>query len=136
VVGLGDSPSPRALVVDDSPAVRELIRVNLELEGFDVRTAGDGVEALEVLSSWLPDVVTLDVMMPRLDGFGLLQRMRADERTARLPAVVVSGRAQAADRQRVDRAGADAFLSKPFEPSDLVTLVARLAQEGRTPVSE
>ena len=129
-----DPSSPaalRVLVVDDSTAVRDLIVVNFELEGFEVRSAIDGLEALEVLATWLPDVVTLDVMMPRLGGFDTLERIRADERLADLPVVVVSGRAQDADRDRGLALGADAYIGKPFEPNDLVALVTRLAREGR-----
>ncbi|NUR06628.1 MAG: response regulator [Nocardioidaceae bacterium] len=130
-------PAPlRALVVDDSVVVRGLIGVNLELEGFEVRTAEDGLEALEVLETWLPDVITVDVMMPRLGGFDLIARLRADPRTATLPVVVVTGRAQATDRDLGLRLGADDYVSKPFEPGDLVETVTRLARHGRTPISE
>jgi CheY-like chemotaxis protein len=126
------APAPlRVLVVDDSTAVRDLIVVNFDLEGFEVRSAIDGVEALEVLAGWRPDVITLDVMMPRLGGFDTLERIRADDRLADLPVVVVSGRAQDADRDRGLALGADAYLGKPFEPNDLVALVARLARQGR-----
>jgi DNA-binding response OmpR family regulator len=122
---------PRVLVVDDSGPIRELIVVNLELEGFDVRSAVDGIEGLEVLSDWRPDVVTLDVVMPRLDGFDTLARLRADPATADIPVVLVTGRAQAADRARGDELGADDYLTKPFEPAELVAVVGRLAQQGR-----
>jgi CheY-like chemotaxis protein len=121
----------RVLVVDDSPPVRDLIVVNFELEGYEVRSATDGLEALEILSSWRPDVVTLDVVMPRLGGFGTLERIRADEHLADLPVLIVSGRAQDADRDRGLALGADAYIGKPFEPTDLVALVTRLAREGR-----
>jgi CheY-like chemotaxis protein len=123
------------LVVDDSSPIRELISVNLVLEDFDVRTAVDGQEALDRLAEWqpdwLPDVVTLDVMMPRLDGFETLRRLRADARFAHLPVVLVTGRAQAADQERGLELGVDAYITKPFEPSDLVTVVRGLATGGR-----
>jgi CheY-like chemotaxis protein len=122
--------TPRVLVVDDSDAIRALIKVNLELEGYDVRAAADGLQALEVLGEWRPDVITLDVVMPRLDGFETLERLRGDPVTAGIPVVVVTGRAQAADRARGEALGADAYLSKPFEPADLVSLVGRLAISG------
>jgi DNA-binding response OmpR family regulator len=118
-------------VVDDSAPIRELIVVNLELEGYDVRTAVDGMAGLEVLSGWRPDVVTLDVVMPRLDGFATLARLRADPATADIPVVLVTGRAQAADRSRGDELGADDYLTKPFEPAELVAVVGRLAARGR-----
>ena len=126
----GERPA-RVLVVDDSAPIRELIVVNLELEGYDVRTAVDGLQGLEVLSVWRPDVVTLDVVMPRLDGFDTLARLRSDPATADLPVVLVTGRAQAADRSRGDELGADDYLTKPFEPAELVAVVSRLATRGR-----
>lgn len=120
----------RVLVVDDSEAIRQLIAVNLELEGYDVRRAADGLEALEVAASWRPDVVTLDMVMPRLDGLATCARLRADPATADVAVVMVTGRAQAADRDRGEAAGVDAYLTKPFEPAELVATVARLAATG------
>ena len=124
-------PAPRVLVVDDSAPVRELLMVNLELEGFEVRSASDGLEGLESATSWVPDVITLDVVMPRLGGFETLERLRADPATAGIPVVVVTGRAQVADRMRGDALGADAYLTKPFEPTELVAVVTDLARAGR-----
>ena len=120
----------RVLVVDDSEAIRQLIAVNLELEGYDVRRAADGLEALEVAAQWRPDVVTLDMVMPRLDGLATCARLRADPATAGVAVVMVTGRAQAADRDRGEAAGVDAYLTKPFEPAELVATVARLAATG------
>lgn len=119
--------SGRILVVDDNKVIRQLIRVNLELEGFEVVTAGDGVECLEVVHQVRPDVVTLDVVMPRLDGLRTAARLRADPRTRDLPIAIIS----ACTQYEVDAgfaAGADAFLSKPFEPAELVGLVRQLAE--------
>jgi DNA-binding response OmpR family regulator len=123
--------APRALVVDDSEAIRSLIVVNLELEGFEVRSARDGQEGVEAALAWHPDVVTLDVVMPRLDGFGALERLRADPATAEVPVVFVTARATAADRKRGERLGVDAYLIKPFEPAELVSVVTGLARNGR-----
>ncbi len=121
----------RALVVDDSAPVRDLVVVNLELEGFEVRTAEDGQQAVDAALAWLPDVITMDVMMPGLDGFDALHRIRAEPATADIPVVMVTGRAQRADRLRGDALGADAYLSKPFEPAELVAVVGELARHGR-----
>jgi CheY-like chemotaxis protein len=120
----------RVLVVDDSEAIRQLIAVNLELEGYDVRRAVDGQEALEVAARWRPDVVTLDMVMPRLDGLATCARLRADPATADVAVIMAPGRAQAADRERGERVGVDAYLTKPFEPAELVATVARLAATG------
>ena len=121
----------RALVVDDSRVIRELIAVNLELEGFEVTTAGDGESALELATELQPDVITLDVMMPRLNGFETVSRLRQDPRTAGIPVVMVTGRAQSADLERGEEVGVEAYLTKPFEPAELVDVVSRLARQGR-----
>ncbi|MFI5753854.1 PleD family two-component system response regulator [Streptomyces sp. NPDC051569] len=118
--------SGRVLVVDDNRGIRQLIRVNLELEGFEVVTAADGAECLDVVHEVRPDVVTLDVVMPRLNGLRTAELLRADPRTSGLPVAIIS----ACTQYEVDsalNAGADAYLAKPFEPSELVRLVQRLA---------
>ncbi|MFD5782337.1 response regulator [Streptomyces sp. NPDC126933] len=121
--------SGRVLVVDDNRVIRQLIRVNLELEGFEVVTAADGAECLDVVHEVRPDVVTLDVVMPRLDGLRTAARLRADPRTSGLPVAIIS----ACTQYEVDSglgAGVDAFLAKPFEPAELIRLVRRLRAEG------
>jgi len=115
------------LVVDDDLVIRQLIGINLELEGFEVHLAADGEEALRQAVEVLPDVVVLDVMMPRLDGLEVARRLRADPRTSSMRLVLVSARAQAADLRRGEDIGADAYVTKPFEPDDLVGVVRRLA---------
>ncbi|MFE9458208.1 response regulator [Streptomyces californicus] len=122
------------LVVDDNKVIRQLIRVNLELEGFEVVTAADGVECLDLVGRVRPDVITLDVVMPRLDGLETANRLRADPRTSHLPIAVIS----ACTPYEVDAgvaAGVDAFLAKPFEPSELVRIVHRLAAGAQEPAT-
>ncbi|MGW0708897.1 response regulator [Streptomyces sp. NPDC002643] len=121
--------SGRVLVVDDNKVIRQLIRVNLELEGFEVVTAADGAECLDVVHQVCPDVITLDVVMPRLDGIRTAAHLRADPRTSRLPLVIVSACTQYEVEAGLD-VGVDAFLAKPFEPSELVALVRQLAERG------
>ncbi|MDK1474813.1 response regulator [Streptomyces sp. 549] len=121
--------SGRVLVVDDNKVIRQLIKVNLELEGFEVVTAADGAECLDVVHHIRPDVITLDVAMPRLDGLRTAQRLRADPRTRRIPVALVSG----CNRMGGEVDVADAFLAKPFEPGDLVQLVRRLLLSGPAP---
>ncbi|WP_100836360.1 response regulator [Kitasatospora fiedleri] len=123
--------SGRVLVVDDSEVIRQLIRVNLELEGFEVVTAADGAECLEVVGRVAPDVVTLDVVMPRLDGLRTAARLRAARETAHLPIAIVSA-CTPADLERGESVGVDGYLAKPFDPVELVALVRRLrAAAGR-----
>jgi DNA-binding response OmpR family regulator len=123
--------SGRVLVVDDSSVIRDLIAVNLELEGFAVDVAEDGEAALEHVARRRPDLVTLDVVMPRLGGFETAARLRGDPETARIPIVIVTARASAADLERGEEIGVDGYLTKPFEPAELVALVSRLVREGR-----
>ena len=120
----------RVLVVDDDDVIRQLITVNLELEGFDVVTAVDGQDALEKVKDAQPRVITLDVMMPRLDGWEAAARLRSDPETAHIKVILLSARAQEADLQRGERIGVDAYLTKPFDPDELIDLVRRLMAEA------
>ncbi|MGD9482332.1 response regulator [Streptomyces sp. TRM70308] len=117
--------SGRVLVADDSAVIRELITVNLELEGFEVLTAADGAVCLDLAHRLRPDVITLDVAMPRLDGLRTAERLRADPRTRHIPVAVVSACTQLGAAR-----GVDAFLAKPFDPGELVHLVRRLRRAG------
>ncbi|WP_369777834.1 MULTISPECIES: response regulator [unclassified Streptomyces] len=119
--------SGRVLVVDDNKVIRQLIKVNLELEGFEVVTANDGAECLDVVHRVCPDVITLDVVMPRLDGFGTAAQLRADPRTRHVPVAIVSASTQHEVEAGIE-AGVDAFLAKPFEPAELVRVVRRLVE--------
>src|SRR3954447_22067775 len=116
----------RVLVVDDDDVIRQLITVNLELEGFEVVTAVDGQDALDKVKEARPQVVTLDVMMPRVDGWEAAARLRADPETADIKVILLSARAQEADLQRGERIGVDAYLTKPFDPDELIDVVRRL----------
>jgi CheY-like chemotaxis protein len=118
------------LVVDDDDVIRQLITVNLELEGFDVVTAVDGQDALEKVKDAQPRVITLDVMMPRLDGWEAAARLRSDPETAHIKVILLSARAQEADLQRGERIGVDAYLTKPFDPDELIDLVRRLMNDA------
>ncbi|MFF5341065.1 response regulator [Streptomyces althioticus] len=117
--------SGRVLVVDDNKVIRQLIRVNLELEGIEVVTAADGAECLEVVHQARPDLITLDVVMPRLNGLRTAARLRSDPRTAGIPLVIVSACTQHEVESGLD-VGVDAFLAKPFEPQELVRVVQSL----------
>ncbi|MFG2873242.1 response regulator [Streptomyces sp. NPDC048338] len=122
--------SGRVLVVDDNRVIRQLIRVNLELEGFEVVTAADGAECLDVVHQVCPDVVTLDVVMPRLDGLRTAERLRSDPRTSHLPVAIVSACTQY-ETESGFAVGVDAFLAKPFEPAELVRVVRQLMHRDR-----
>ena len=121
----------RVLVVDDSEVIRTLISVNLELEGFEVVTAVDGQDALDKVYDVAPDVVTIDVVMPRLDGFDTVARLRADPRTSHLKIAMVTACAQESDIRRGNTVGVDAYVTKPFDPATLVRTVRDLVGRSR-----
>ena len=116
----------RVLVVDDSEVIRTLICVNLEMEGFEVLTAVDGQDALEKVRDTAPDVMTIDVKMPRLDGFDTVAQLRADPRTSDLKVAMVTACAQESDIRRGREVGVDAYVTKPFDPAVLVRTVRDL----------
>jgi CheY-like chemotaxis protein len=127
VTGTDLPEAVRVLVVDDDDVIRQLICVNLELEGFDVYTAVDGQDALDKVREVDPAVVTLDIMMPRLDGWDAAARLRSDPETEHVKVVLLSARAQEADIKRGNRLGVDHYLTKPFDPDELIAVVRRLA---------
>ena len=111
------------LVVDDDEVIRRLIAVNLQLEGFEVETAVDGQDCLDKVTGIEPDVITLDVMMPRLDGWETAVQLRKSPETAHIKVVLISARAQEDDKARGARVGADAYLTKPFDPNEMIRVV-------------
>ena len=115
--------STTVLVIDDEAPIRLLCRVNLEAEGMDVLEAADGQAGLEVAGEARPDVILLDVMMPGLDGWAVAEKLLADERTQGIPIVFLTARADIRDRARgMDVGGVD-YITKPFNPVELATLV-------------
>jgi CheY-like chemotaxis protein len=114
----------RILHVDDEPDIREVVELSLGLDSdFVTRNVGSGKEALVVASEWLPDLILLDVMMPAMDGPATLAHLRADERTARIPVVFMTARAQAREIELLNSLGAMGVIDKPFDPMALAALV-------------
>ncbi len=114
---------PLVLVVDDQASLRSLIRVNLELEGFEVVEAADGLECLERARERRPDVITLDVVMPRMDGLAAAAELHADADLHDVPVVIVTTSNHPSDLARARAAGVDAYLTKPYDPDELVLAV-------------
>jgi CheY-like chemotaxis protein len=124
----------RVLVVDDDEVIRQLIAVNLTLEGFDVATAVDGQDCLDKVTAIDPDVITLDIMMPRLDGWMTASLLRRNPQTSTIKVVLITARAQEDDKVRGRQIGVDAYLTKPFDPSEMIRVVRELA--GHPPVAD
>ena len=114
-------------MVDDDEVIRQLIAVNLTLEGFDVATAVDGQDCLDKVAAIDPDVITLDVMMPRLDGWVTAGQLRRNPQTSRVRVVLITARAQEDDKTRGREIGVDAYLTKPFDPGEMIRVVRELA---------
>src|SRR5271154_6606411 len=121
----------RVLVVDDDEVIRRLIAVNLQLEGFEVETAVDGQDCLDKVVEIDPDVITLDVMMPRMDGWETAVQLRRSPGTAHIKVVLITARAQEDDKTRGRHVGADAYLTKPFDPNEMIRVVRELATPAK-----
>ena len=119
-------PTPTVLVVEDDPVILRLLEVNFELEGFGVVLAHDGAEGIEMARAEKPDIIISDIMMPRVSGIELVQALKADEATASIPIILLSAKAQTGDLKSGLDAGADDYITKPFEPLDLIDRVNAL----------
>jgi twitching motility two-component system response regulator PilG len=120
----------RVLIVDDSPTVRRLVTITLERRGHEVISAEDGMAALAQINETVPDLVLLDINMPRMDGFQLCKTIRSCPATRRIPVVMLTGRDGLAEKVRARMVGCEEFLSKPFEPTELASLVERHARRA------
>jgi CheY-like chemotaxis protein len=125
---MGDQPKtqprrPTVLVCDDEPVLRMLVRATLDQGDYTVIEACDGDEALACTRASRPDLILLDMMMPGRSGSDVLRQLRADPATAETPVIMLTARAQASDREAMNRAGASHYLTKPFSPVGLAALV-------------
>ncbi len=123
-------PPLKILVCDDERHIVRLIQVNLERQGYQVVTAFDGKEGLEKIKAEKPNCVVLDVMMPYMDGFEVLKSLRRDPETENLPVIMLTAKAQDKDVFEGYHYGADMYLTKPFNPMELVTFVKRITAPG------
>ena len=113
------------LVIEDEPGLAEIIAINLQASGYDATVAHDGLQALYLLDRSTPDVILLDLQLPQVSGFRLIQLLRGREQTATVPVIVMTA-LSFREAEEVIRAGADAFLTKPFAPEDVVARVDQL----------
>lgn len=116
----------KVLVVDDYPDAREMYRAYLEYSGFEVVEAGNGVEALQRAVETEPDIILMDLSLPVMDGWEATRRLKADQRTAGIPVVALTGHALVGISDGAKRAGCDAFVSKPCLPEDLVKEIRKV----------
>jgi two-component system alkaline phosphatase synthesis response regulator PhoP/two-component system response regulator VicR len=121
-----ESMPKKILAVDDERHIVRLVQVNLERAGYQVVTAFDGKEALQKVEAEQPDLVVLDVMMPYMDGFEVLQTLRKNQSTRDLPVIMLTAKAQDADVFRGWQSGVDCYLTKPFNPMELIAFVKRI----------
>ena len=113
----------RLLLIDDDPNLILLVKDYLEFRGYEVITAENGREALEILEQDVPDMIICDVMMPEMDGYTFVEQVRQNERTSWIPVLFLSAKGQSADRVKGLNKGADVYMVKPFEPEELVAQV-------------
>ncbi len=118
----------RILVVDDEIYIVHILEFSLTMEGYNILTAFDGEEALRVIEQERPDLVVLDIMMPKLDGYEVCRRLRKDERFSALPVILLSAKGRSIDREVGLQAGADDYITKPFSPRKLIEKIRELLE--------
>jgi CheY-like chemotaxis protein len=126
------STRPRVLLVDDYPDARDMYSEYLEYSGYDVIQAANGVEALQRAADDKPDIILMDLSLPVMDGWEATRRLKADDRTAGIPVVALTGHALAGISEGAQQAGCDAFVTKPCLPEDLVKEIKRVLEGATT----
>ncbi|HEV8651288.1 MAG TPA: response regulator [Actinomycetes bacterium] len=123
------------LIADDEEDIVRFVEINLRLEGFEVVVAHDGEDALDKALEVLPDLILLDAMMPRRDGYEVCARLRADPRSAHIPVIMLTAKSLEADRVLAQTVGADDCVIKPFDPAQLVAKIKARLRQARAGVS-
>jgi DNA-binding response OmpR family regulator len=124
---------PRILIVDDEPDLRSVLRFGLEAERFEVLEAADGEAGLQMACDQLPDLIVLDLMLPRMDGYKVCRALKFDDRYRHIPVIILSARSGETDRRLALELGADSFVTKPYDMKDLVS---RIREQLRRPRRE
>jgi two-component system alkaline phosphatase synthesis response regulator PhoP len=132
-VAPGSARLGRVLVVEDEPDVAELLRYNLQKEGWDVLTVADGADALRRTRETRPDVVLLDIMVPQLNGWEVCRRLKQDPETLAVPVIMVTGRVEEGDKVLGFELGADDYVTKPFSPRELIARIRAVLRRRGAP---
>ena len=114
------------LIIEDDPNLLKLIKYNLEKEGYSVITATSGVEGLQLARTAVPDLLIVDVLLPRMDGFTISRMVKFDERYKHIPIIALTGQVSLKDREIGQKAGVDVYLTKPYDPQELLNKVREL----------
>lgn len=120
----------RILVVDDEVYIVHILEFSLSMEGYEVLTAFDGEEALQVVEENSPDLIVLDIMMPKIDGYEVCRHLRSEERFADIPIILLSAKGRPIDREEGMKAGANDYITKPFRPRKLLEKIEELLSEA------
>lgn len=123
----------RILVVDDEIYIVHILEFSLTMEGYQVLTAADGEEAMRLIEQERPDLVVLDIMMPKMDGYEVCRRLRQDEQLKGIPVILLSAKGRAVDREVGLQAGADDYITKPFSPRKLLEKIRDLLDRDELP---
>jgi two-component system, OmpR family, alkaline phosphatase synthesis response regulator PhoP len=113
-------PGKKILVVEDDALIRELDRVNLESAGFAVVLATDGFQGLEMARTENPDLIVLDIMLPKMDGFKVCRILKFDDKYKHIPIIMLTARIQEVDKETGFKTGADGYMTKPYDPEELI----------------
>jgi len=124
-----DNNKKKILVIDDESSLVEMLSIRLEANNYQVIAASDGQEGLDKARSENPDLIILDLMLPKLDGYQVCRMLKSDEKYKQIPIVIFTARAQESDIKAGNEAGADAYITKPFEPAILLDKVSQLLEE-------
>ena len=124
-----DGDRKKILVVDDEPYIQRSLRLILEMEGYKVFTAADGLEALKAVSESLPDLILLDIMMPHMDGYECARKIRENPALKKIYIIALTARGQERDKARSAQVGIDEHIPKPFQPAKLVDRIKNILQK-------
>ncbi len=126
----------RILVVDDEIYIVHILEFSLTMEGYSVLTASDGEEALKLIEQERPDLIVLDIMMPKLDGYEVCRRLRQDDQLGNLPVILLSAKGRPVDREAGLQAGADDYIAKPFSPRKLLEKIRELLDRSENQIGK